>query len=173
VGGSLLRPDDPEYVDALLFLITEAELLDASDLLGWLSLVAPEVSYSMPVQTSRMREDPGTGVIGSFHFREDRASLELRIKRLLGSPSVWSENPAPRTRRFVSNVRVRREDGGLLVSSYLLLLRSRHDQEDYELISAERTDRLGHTSSGGLELASRVINVDQTRLGVGSLPVPL
>ena len=62
--------------------------MDAGDLVGWLSLIAPEVTYSMPVQASRLREGPGTGTIGSFYFKENRASLELRIKRLVGSPSV-------------------------------------------------------------------------------------
>jgi 3-phenylpropionate/cinnamic acid dioxygenase small subunit len=171
-AGPLLRHDDPEHVDALMFLIAEAELLDTGDLAGWLSLMASEVTYSMPVQTSRLSEDPASGAAGSFHFKEDRVSLELRVKRLLESPSAWSENPAPRTRRFVSNVRVRRVEGSLRVSSYLLLLRSRHDQEQYELVSAERIDRLGRNAEGALELASRMIIVDQTRLGVASLPVP-
>jgi len=172
--GTLLRPDDPEHVDVLMFLVGEAELLDSNDLNTWLSLLAPQISYTMPVQTSRLREDPGSGPPGSYHFQEDRATLELRVKRLLESGSVWSANPVPRTRRFVSNVRVRRTEGGELhVSSYLLLLRSRHDQESHDLISAERSDLLARRPDGDLELASREITVDQTRLGVSYLPIPL
>lgn len=172
--GTLLRPDHPECVDVLMFLIAEAELLDANDLNAWLSLLGPDVVYTMPVQTSRLREDPGSGLSGSFHFKEDRASLELRVKRLLASTAVWSANPAPRTRRFVSNVRVRRtENVDLRVSSYLLLLRCRHDQESYDFISAERSDVLGRRGDGGLELRSREISIDQTRLSVAHLPIPL
>jgi 3-phenylpropionate/cinnamic acid dioxygenase small subunit len=173
-SGTLLRSDDPEYVDVLMFLIAEAEYLDANDLSAWLSLLAPEVSYAMPVQTSRLREDPGSGSSRSFHFKEDRATLELRVKRLLDGTSVWASNPAPRTRRFISNVRVRRtESEGLWASSYLLLLRSRHDHESYELISGERKDLLVRGASGELTLRNREITVDQTRLNVASLPVPL
>lgn len=169
-----LRPDDSDYVDAFMFLVAEAELLDANDLTGWLALLAPEVVYTMPVQTTRLREHPGSGPSRSFHFNEDRASLDLRVKRRLESNSVWSENPASRTRRFVSNVRVRRADSACLqVSSYLLLMRSRHDQDSYELISAERIDLLGRGDDGLLRLRSREITVDQARLGVASLPIPL
>jgi len=172
--GTLLRPDDTEHIDALMFLMAEAELLDANDLNGWLDLVAAEVTYTMPVQTSRLSEDPRSGPSGSYHFQEDRATLELRVKRLLESDSVWSANPVPRTRRFVSNVRVRRTEGGELhVSSYLLLLRTRHDQESHELISAERRDLLGRNPAGSLELGVREITIDQTRLGVSYLPIPL
>jgi 3-phenylpropionate/cinnamic acid dioxygenase small subunit len=172
-AGAPLRPDDPEYIDALVFLMTEAELLDGDELDTWLSLLAPEVDYVMPVQTSRLREDPGAGPAGSFHIQEDRASLELRVKRLMESTAAWSANPPPRTRRFVSNVRVRRtESAELAVSSYLLLLRSRHDEEAYELMSAERKDLLARTNDRGLELRRREITIDQTRLGVAHLPIP-
>jgi 3-phenylpropionate/cinnamic acid dioxygenase small subunit len=170
--ASRVRHDDPAYVDALMFLIGEAELLDADDLTGWLELLAPELDYVMPVQTTRPREDPGTS--RSFHLREDRASLELRVRRRLESSAAWSENPTPRTRRFVSNVRVRRTDGtGLRVSSYLLLLRSRQDLVSFDLISAERSDLLVRDATGGLLLRSREITIDQARLGVANLPIPL
>jgi 3-phenylpropionate/cinnamic acid dioxygenase small subunit len=171
--GALVRPDDPEHVDAFMFLVAEAELLDANDLAGWLSLLASEVVYTVPVQTTRLREDPASGPARSFHLNEDRASLELRVKRFLESNAVWSANPPPRIRRFVSNVRVRRtERADLQVSSYLLLLRSRHDQDSYDFISAERKDLLGRNAEGDLELRCREITVDQARLGLASLPVP-
>jgi 3-phenylpropionate/cinnamic acid dioxygenase small subunit len=157
-----------------MFLMAEAELLDSNDLDAWLTMLAPEVSYAMPVRTARLNEDPGPGATDACHFSEDRASLELRVRRRLESNAVWSENPAPRTRRFVSNVRVRRTGPAeLTASSYLLLLRSRHDLENYDLISAERTDRLARNDSGALVLCEREIVVDQARLGVANLPIPL
>ena len=116
-SGALLRADDPEYIDVLMFLIAEAEFLDANDLNAWLSLLAPEVSYAMPVQASRLRENRGSGSSRSFHFKEDRATLELRVKRVLEGRSAWSANPVPRTRRFISNVRVRRTENEELHAS--------------------------------------------------------
>jgi 3-phenylpropionate/cinnamic acid dioxygenase small subunit len=169
----MVRHDDPRHIDAVMFLIEEAELLDADDLEAWLGLLAPELTYVMPVRESRLREDLVKAPTTSFHFKEDRASLELRVKRLVHSFAAWSANPGPRTRRFVSNVRVREAEGGeLLASSYLLLLRSHHDDERYELLTAERSDRLGRSPTGALELRSREIAIDQTRLSVASLPIP-
>lgn len=173
-GADLVRPDDPDYLDALIFLMAEAEILDAADLVGWLSFLAPEIVYTVPVQTTRLRENPATGSAASFHLNEDRGSLEFRVKRLVESNAAWAENPASRTRRFVSNVRVRRTEGTeLRVSSYLLLMRSRHDRDTYDLISAERNDLLGRTEEGELELRNRQVTVDQARLGIAPIPFPL
>ena len=173
-AAGFLRPDDPEHIDVLMFLMGEAELLDAHDLHGWLSMLTADVVYQVPVQTTRLREDADHDARRSFHSNDDRPSLEFRVKRILESNSAWSENPVSRTRRFVSNVRVRRGDASdLQVSSYLLLLRSRHDRENYDMISAERRDTLVRNSVGDLELRAREVTVDQARMGISPLPFPL
>ncbi len=171
--GALVRPTDPDHVDALLFLMTEAEALDAGDFTGWLGLLAPDVTYKVPVQTTRLRSD-AAGSPRTYHHEEDRASLEFRVKRIVEADTSWAYNPPSRTRRFVSNVRVRRTDGtDLQVSSYLLFLRSRHDRDTYELLTGERNDVLGRTAEGQLELRAREVTVDQTRVSVAGLPFPL
>jgi ethylbenzene dioxygenase beta subunit len=173
-AADLLRPNDPDHMDALMFLTVEAELLDAGDLLGWLDLLAPELSYLVPVQPTRLRGETAAGPERSFHRNEDRASIEFRLKRILESDSAWAYNPSSRNRRFVSNLRVRRGEGSdLQVSSYLLLMRSRSDREAFEFITAERSDLVGRDEDGSLELRSRKITVDQARLGMSSLPFPL
>jgi 3-phenylpropionate/cinnamic acid dioxygenase small subunit len=174
--AGLVRADDPEYADALMFLIAEAEVLDSADFAGWLTLVAPEIRYTVPVQTSLLRGDAETadGSARSYHLNEDRASLEFRVKRIVESDSSWAYNPRSRTRRFVSNLRVRRgESSDLLVVSNLQLMRSRHDLDTYDLITAERHDVLGRRADGELELCSREITVDQARLGIAPIPFPL
>jgi hypothetical protein len=40
------------------------------------------------------------------------------------------------------------------------------------MISAERNDLIGQRADGGLELRSREITIDQTRLGLAFLPIP-
>lgn len=169
----LVRPGEPDHVDALLFLVGEAELADGGELREWLQLLAAEVDYSMPVRTTRMRSGPVEPPATSFLLREDRASLELRVRRLVDSDSVWSENPPARVRRFVSNVRVRRTAAGLAVGSYLLLLRSRADRDTYEILSADRNDLLVRDAEGALRLAAREITIDQSRLGMANLPFPI
>jgi 3-phenylpropionate/cinnamic acid dioxygenase small subunit len=171
--GELVRPTDPDHVDALLFLVAEAEVLDAGDFAGWLGLLAPDVSYRVPVQTTRLRSD-AAGSARMYHHEEDRASLEFRVKRIVEADTSWAYNPASRTRRLVSNVRVRRTDGAeLRVSSYVLFLRSRHDRDTYELLTGERNDVLGRTAEGRLELRAREVTVDQARMGAAGLPFPL
>ncbi|UXA05389.1 aromatic-ring-hydroxylating dioxygenase subunit beta [Mycobacterium sp. SMC-2] len=171
--GELVRPTDPDHVDALLFLMAEAEVLDAGDFTGWLALLAPDVTYKVPVQTTRLRRDRADSAV-MYHHEEDRASLEFRVKRIAEADTSWAYNPASRTRRFVSNVRVRRTGGtDLRVSSYVLFLRSRHDRETYELLTGERNDVLRRTAEGQLTLGAREVTVDQARVGVAGLPFPL
>ena len=72
-------------------------------------------------------------------------------------------------RRFVSNIRVR-SDGSdeLQVRSYLLLLRSRFDSPQFEIICADRHDVLRRTPEGP-KLARREIIVDQSTIGTVNL----
>jgi 3-phenylpropionate/cinnamic acid dioxygenase small subunit len=169
-----LRHDDPDYLDAYFFLVEEAELLDDYDLKSWLELLAPNVRYTLPVQTTRPRGATRTELPPSYLFEEDRNTLGLRVKRLLESDSAWAESPPSRTRRFVSNVRVgRSEDGQLHVRSYELLLRSRSDRKEFDLVSLERDDLLERDGDRRLRLKSREFTIDQSRLAVRGLPVPL
>jgi 3-phenylpropionate/cinnamic acid dioxygenase small subunit len=172
----LVRSDEPDYVDALMFLNMEAEVLDSADYLGWLSLVSAEIKYTVPVQSTFLRADEASanGSARSYHLNEDRASLEFRVKRIVESDSSWAYNPRSRTRRFVSNLRVRRGEGSdLQAVSNLQLMRSRHDLDTYDLITAERQDLLGRTADGAIELRAREITLDQARLGIAPIPFPL
>jgi 3-phenylpropionate/cinnamic acid dioxygenase small subunit len=169
-----LRRDHPDHIDAHMFLDEEAELLDDHDLATWMTLLSPELTYVMPVQPTRSSGRPQPGETRGYLVHEDIRSLGLRVHRLLNSESVWAENPPSRTRRFVSNVRVRPADDGMLhVRSYQLLLRSRGDATEMDLISSERDDVLERGDDGRLRLRSRTVTVDQARLGARGLPVPL
>ena len=71
-----------------------------------------------------------------------------QLRRFLEA-TEYAEDPPSRTRRFVSNVRVR-SDGSedLDVRSYVLLLRSRFDSPTFEIVCAERRDVLRRTPDG-------------------------
>lgn len=169
-----LRRDHPDHVDAHMFLVEEAELLDDNDLATWTSFLSPELTYQMPVQPTRVTGRPATDEPQAYFVQEDFASFRLRIHRLLNSDSVWAENPPSRARRFVSNVRVRPgDDGRLQVRSYQLLVRTRGDVTEPDLLSSERHDVLERGDDGRLRLRSRTIYVDQARLGGHGLPMPL
>jgi 3-phenylpropionate/cinnamic acid dioxygenase small subunit len=156
-----------EYFTALQWLIDEAEALDEDRFDDWMAMLSDDISYRMPVRVTVHRRD-GDGFLGEMgHFDEDILSLQTRVRRLTQTDSAWSEDPPSRCRRHVTNVRVETlpDSPDLHVRSYLLLLRSRWDNPDFEFLSAERRDVLRPTPTGGWQLASRMIRIDQSNLG--------
>ena len=166
-----VKARDPEYMDVLDFLYDEAALLDEGRLAEWLALMAPEVSYFMPVRTTRMRKD-GAGFSSEYgHFDENYASLELRIRKN-ATPSSWGEDPASRVRRYVTNVRVFTVDepGDFYVTSDLLMARNRLSSPAIEWVTAERRDIL-RRDGDQYKIVARRILVDQTTLATVNLAV--
>ena len=111
-------------VEQLLY--REAYLLDSGEFQEWLELLAPDLRYWAPVRAEVNRKQETEGEASRLPlFDETKASLALRISRL-DTGLAWVENPATRTRRFVTNIFVEKEANGLLhVRSNLLLFRSR------------------------------------------------
>lgn len=161
---------DPLYFEVMEFLIREAELLDDNRFREWLSCLADDLVYTMPVRVTRERA-AGPGFSDKMnHFEDTLPSLTQRVKRL-ETQSAWAEDPPSRTRRFVSNVRVERVGNGeLKAASYLLTLRNRSDVPSFQIISAERKDVLRRTNDG-LKLVKREILVDQSSLGTDNLGI--
>jgi 3-phenylpropionate/cinnamic acid dioxygenase small subunit len=90
------------------FLYAEAALLDARRYRDWLELVADDVEYWMPIRRTVTsadvdREFTKPGEVA--YFDDDRAYLEMRVKKLEAG-SAWSEDPPSRSRHFVSNIRI-------------------------------------------------------------------
>lgn len=150
------------------FLNEGAALLDAWELDAWFDRLTDDVVYRVPVRRTRERGADSPFSAESFHYDDDHGSLATRVERL-EKPQSWSNNPPPRTRRFVSNVRVEPADGDELdVRSYLLLRRSQGDSTEAQLVTAERHDRL-RSVDDGLALARRVAYLDETVLGTKDL----
>jgi 3-phenylpropionate/cinnamic acid dioxygenase small subunit len=160
-----VRASDPLWHEVLDFYFTEAELLDNNEFDEWLTLLADDLSYTMPVRVTKRRAD-GPGFDDTMaHMDETRESLALRIKRLLTTTTAWAEDPPSRTRRFVTNLRCAQQSSGLTeAKTNLLLLRNRWDDPQFELFCAERRDVLRPVDDS-FQLVSRQILVDQTRLG--------
>jgi PAH dioxygenase small subunit len=107
------------------FLHLEAELLDDRRHRDWLALLADDIVYQAPVRTSR-RSDGRVDERHMYWFDDNRASLELRVRRMETDVN-WAEEPPSRTRRLVTNVRIRGGPGPdlVLVRSNLLCTRNR------------------------------------------------
>src|SRR5688572_4870856 len=94
-------------IEDLLF--EEAALLDEWRLRDWLELLTDDVVYEVPSTDVPDGDSRST----LFIVADNAERLRLRVEQLLGK-SAWAENPKSRTRRLISNVRIREADGDTL-----------------------------------------------------------
>ncbi|MGQ0699619.1 MAG: 3-phenylpropionate/cinnamic acid dioxygenase subunit beta [Panacagrimonas sp.] len=126
------------------WLYREARALDEERFRDWLAMLAPDIHYWLPLRENRFRKDrrpePEPSSSASV-FNDDLFDLELRIKRF-ETGLVWSEDPAPRTHRVVSNVEVipGSDADTLEVFSGISICRSRRQDEEVTF-NARRRDR--------------------------------
>ena len=156
------------FQDIYDFLIAEAALLDDRQHRDWLALVTEDIDYRIPIRLTRARDsDLPTFSEDSYHMVEDHASLKARIDRF-DTGYAWSQDPPPRLRRFVSNVRITgRTDSEISAVSYILFFYGRADASP-ELLSGQREDLLRLTKDG-LRIARRVVFLDHTYLPTENL----
>ena len=166
-----LHLDERIYREIVDFLMWEAELLDNRQFGEWLGALTEDIYYDAPIRVTRGKDQGPDYLTESAWLRENRKSLEMRIKRL-ASPSAFAEDPPSRTRHFVSNIRAWKggREGEVQVYSNLLVYRSRGDSANYDLFSGERRDLLRRVD-GNWKLARREILLDQTILGAQDLSI--
>ena len=125
------------------WLYREARALDEERFQDWLAMLAPEIHYWLPLRENRFRKDkrpePGPKECASV-YNDDLFDLQLRVKRF-ETGLVWSEDPAPRVNRMVTNVEVTPgwADEKLEVLSSLIICRSRRQDEECTF-NAKRRD---------------------------------
>ncbi|MDK2766610.1 MAG: aromatic-ring-hydroxylating dioxygenase subunit beta [Sphingomonas sp.] len=154
------------------FLNREAEYLDDRRFAEWFELLDPAIDYSAPVRTGRENWD-GTGISDTaFYLKEDHASIEMRVKRLR-SRYAWSESPATRTRRMVSNIRVTphgSDPARVAARSNLVVFCHRGDAAHPQILTAERFDEI-RICGNATRLIRRTAILDATVLGLESLSI--
>ena len=151
------------YFSVQQFLFDEAALLDERRFAEWLELFTADVRYWMPAQTNRSRRDEHLSIGGPADlpmFEETYDHLRQRVRRL-ATDQAWAEQPASRTRRFVTNLRVVDTDAGVRASTNLLLYRTRHDA-DVQIFAASRVDELRPDDVHQWKIAARTIVLDAT-----------
>ena len=102
------------------FLYQEAALLDEWRLDEWLALFTPDARYVVPT-TDLPEGDPKNDLV---FIDDDMVRLRARVERLK-SRHGHREYPSSRTRRFISNIRIKLEDGTIVVTSSFLVYRFR------------------------------------------------
>lgn len=159
-----------EYSEVLAFLYNETRLLDHQRLQEWLETMTPDIDYHMPQRLSRMPKDGPGFETDLEYFNENLSSLKTRVARLQ-TEQAWAEQPASRTRHFVTNTVVwRLAEGEYKVLSNFLVTRTRADLP-YDLFTGEREDTLRRGADGALRLAKRTIWLDQTVLRAYNLSI--
>lgn len=169
--GRRVRAGEALHHEVVEHLEDEVLCLDDGDLMGWLAFLADDIVYRAPVRVTR--ENAVDAFEGEMaHFDENAMTLFLKLMRMSQTTSAWAENPASRTRRIVTNVRVYETDttDEFHVESSILLLRSRYDESDYGMLSGRRHDVLRRVDDT-FKLASRTIYFDQATLGLANLAV--
>ena len=135
------------------FLYAEAALLDEWRLDEWLELLTEDATYEVP-STDTPDGDPQTTL---SIIADDITRIRSRVKQLLGK-SAWAENPPSRTRRMISNVRIRNAEGeSISVTANFVVYRMRFEQMDtyvgrYEYTLVQR--------EGGLKIRARKAILD-------------
>jgi p-cumate 2,3-dioxygenase subunit beta len=102
------------------FLYQEAALLDAWRLDEWLALFTADGRYLVPT-TDLPDGDPRKDLV---FVDDDMVRLRARVERLK-SRHGHREYPSSRTRRFISNIRIKVEDGAIVATSSFLVYRFR------------------------------------------------
>lgn len=153
------------------WLYHEAQLLDDIEFDDWFNLMHPSLRYQMPVRVNKEGVERPDYSTEMFTFNDDIELLKLRVERLK-TDYAWAEIPPSRTRRFVSNVRVKDyvEGEKAVVKSYLLIYRSRSTDIHHDLISGERHDEFLF-EDGKWKLSQRVFIVDQTTINTRNLAI--
>lgn len=153
------------------WLYREAKLLDDIDFDGWFSLMHPSLLYQMPVRVNMEGIERPDYSMEMFAFNDDIELLKIRVDRLK-TDYAWAELPPSRTRRLVSNVRVEEyvPNEKAVVSSYLMIYRSRSTDIHHDLISGERRDEFTY-ADGEWKLSKRFFLIDQTTINTRNLAI--
>ncbi|MFJ8069688.1 aromatic-ring-hydroxylating dioxygenase subunit beta [Peribacillus sp. NPDC096447] len=153
------------------WLYDEAQLLDDIEFDDWFDLMHSSLRYQMPVRVNKEGVERPDYSTEMFTFNDDIELLKLRVDRLK-TDYAWAEIPPSRTRRFVSNVRVKDyvEGEKAVVKSYLLIYRSRSTDIQHDLISGERNDEFIF-EAGKWKLSKRIFIVDQSTINTRNLAI--
>jgi 3-phenylpropionate/cinnamic acid dioxygenase small subunit len=154
------------------WLVQEARLLDQNRIVEWGELLAPELAYRIPVRRN-VRRAHGSGFDPRMmHFDDNHATMQLRIRRFLESDVAYSEDPPSRCRRVVADITVFDTDDPdvLAAESNLVLLRSRANVPETDVVSALRLDAL-RRADDGFVLAKRTVLLDQATIPTLNLSI--
>ena len=155
------------------FLYQEARCLASRRHREWLTFLADDLSYKIPIRftaTGSLQDQESDELWRvenelskphETHFMDEgKLELTARIAKT-GYLKAWAFSPPPRTRMHISNVEASSTDydDEYCVLSNFLIFYSRHDHEQ-QVYSGMREDRIRPGGQRGFEIASRVVTPD-------------
>jgi 3-phenylpropionate/cinnamic acid dioxygenase small subunit len=152
------------------FLFREAALLDARRYPEWLELLAEDHHYWMPIRrtvTNRDIDREFTSRGAMAYFDEDYKLMSMRVRKL-GAPSAWSENPASRSRHFVSNIVITEVVGDEITVECCFWLHRTRLNTEVDGWTGRRVDRLRRQDDSFL-IVAREIYLDQTLIRASNM----
>jgi 3-phenylpropionate/cinnamic acid dioxygenase small subunit len=159
-----VSPELQQEVEQFLYL--EAAVIDERRYVDWLEFFTDDCHYYMPTRYNRMRREMDHEFSRPdevAHFDEDKASLKVRVKRLL-TGMAWAEDPPSRTRHMVSNVRIELlSELEIRVHCNFYVHRSRLER-DVDTFIGRREDLLRRNAKLGWQIVKRHLYLDQTVL---------
>ncbi|MGF9660891.1 3-phenylpropionate/cinnamic acid dioxygenase subunit beta [Arthrobacter crystallopoietes] len=169
--GRSLPFNDELHLEAHRWLVDEAYLLDEQDYDEWLSRIADDMHYLMPVRVTTALGAGYSTSPGMAHMDENKYSLSRRVARF-ATEHAWTEDPPSRLRHYVTNVRTFRTEKAdeIIAESAVLLFRSRGDVGEAATVSAGREDLLRRTGTGW-QLARRTIMLDEAVIRMQNLAI--
>lgn len=165
------RVDRETVLDITEFLYREALALDERRFRDWLEFLADDIRYEVPIRVTRESLAEWELAPKGRIFDDTSETLRIRVARLETDFS-WSEQPPSRTRHYVTNVVVDGTDNihEFLVSSNVLIYRSRGENPEPSLYSLFRKDTIRRTASGW-ELARRWAALDQSLINAHNMSI--
>ncbi len=166
------------------FYYQEARLLDSRQYQQWLTLISPDIQYSIPARTNVQVDNRARGkesMIGLERELENSDSmgcplreetylhLMLRVDRAYKANS-WSENPPARTRRMVGNVELMASEGDRLsVISNFHLYYARPSSDSFVYSGQRRDVLIEQAEEGSYLIERREIILDYATIEVPTL----
>ncbi len=157
VAGNVEVSDLRSEVEDLLF--HEAELLDNWKLDEWLKLLTDDAAYYVPPNDKPNADHHDT----LFTIADDIVRLRERVIRLK-DPNCHAEYPPSRTRRFITNVRVKKDGANeLAATANFIVYRNRRSEPPRVFVGyyLHKLRRVG----GALKFAERRAVLDAEELG--------
>lgn len=159
-----------EYHRISQFYFQEARLLDERRFQQWLALLAEDIRYTVPNRHTPMLDVAKRDTEAFLNVEQELSqglepplrddnyfTLSIRVMRSFKLNS-WTDNPPPRTTRFVSNIEAAPTAEGFEVRSNVMLALSRYGA-DNAIYTARRTDLLRNNEQG-FKIASRTVLLD-------------